>query len=1024
MKYFTRICLAIFGLFLLNSAQGQIPLFQGSPNRTIMDQRQPNGSFQLSGVIGHSEQNKPVMVADLSKEQVKKECNFFRGDSLNGFDFDAAYKQAEVEGDKMYQEFRVFMFRTQVTFVKKKYNIQALPYEIAMQEASKKNTPPSVLASACSNMDFENGDFSSWVGASGVNQNSNSFLFSMGTAYYGTNQNIYDCGDLQLISSAYGNDPAGGFPGKAPMGGNYSARLGGMYINLASCHVPNCPNGGWDGGTCDASHWNLYSGTPVPANGEYISQTFSVTASNALVAFDYAVVLNDGGHPNGQQPYFHVYATNSSGTVLNPTCTEYYVQAVNGSAPAGFTLSSLSNTYNTGSPYYYQGWKSNSMNLTPYIGQTITLYFVAAGCSQGGHSAWAYIDATCGPAQVITSNSTPCTGTNVTLTAPAVTGGSYSWTGPGIVGSTIGQSIKVNASGTYVVTVVPSQGAGCSYTLSIPVNFTANPTISVTAASSSICKGASTILNANATGATSYSWAPGGQTGPSISVSPNTTQVYTVTVSNANSCSSLSTVTVTVTAPPTITASSTQTGCSTATGTATANPSGGTPSYTYLWNNGQANQTATGLAIGIYTVTVTDSKGCSNVTTANVTGALAPTVTASGTPASCSAPNGTATANASGGTPGYSYAWSNGQNGQNATGLAPGSYNVTVTDAGGCSAMTTVNITGTSAPSVTTSSSPAGCSVANGTATANASGGTPNYNYLWSNGQNTQIATGLSSGTYTVIITDASGCTAFSTVTISNPQPMSLSVSGNDTICAGEHTTLTATVNGGTPTYTYAWVPGPYSSPTVVVNPNSSTAYSVVITDANGCSTSAQSFNVSVLPSANAAFDTASSGTLSALYSFTNQSSGGTSWLWNFGDASPTTTQQNPVHEFPGAGTYTVTQIVYNQSGCPDTIKKIIRIKEGMLIPNVFSPDGDGVNDVWFIPNSGVKDFHVQIFDRWGAKVFESTADEIRWDGRSSSGKPLTEGTYYYSLQAVLKTETGQKDYNTTGYVTLITNKK
>jgi gliding motility-associated-like protein len=101
----------------------------------------------------------------------------------------------------------------------------------------------------------------------------------------------------------------------------------------------------------------------------------------------------------------------------------------------------------------------------------------------------------------------------------------------------------------------------------------------------------------------------------------------------------------------------------------------------------------------------------------------------------------------------------------------------------------------------------------------------------------------------------------------------------------------------------------------------------------------------------------------------------------------------------------------------------MITINEGIIIPNVFTPDGDGVNDVWYIPNSGMKQFSVEIFDRWGTKVFETTADQIRWDGRSSSGKLLSDGTYFYVLKAYLKEGNGEKNYSTTGYVTLLTKK-
>jgi gliding motility-associated-like protein len=223
-------------------------------------------------------------------------------------------------------------------------------------------------------------------------------------------------------------------------------------------------------------------------------------------------------------------------------------------------------------------------------------------------------------------------------------------------------------------------------------------------------------------------------------------------------------------------------------------------------------------------------------------------------------------------------------------------------------------------------------------------------------------------------------------------------------------------------------VPGPKNGSAVSVNPTANTTYTVSVTDANGCTASAgQSCAVVVLPAPNANFDTSSGGYLSNMYSFTDSSGSNIiSWSWNFGDPNSTpntSTQQNPVHTFSGAGTYTVTEIVHNKFGCADTITKIVKVGEGILIPNVFTPDGDGANDVWYIPNSGMKEFHVEIYNRWGEKVWEATADEIRWDGRSSAGKQLSDGTYYYTLHAILKSGTAGKDYSTKGYVTILTHR-
>ncbi|MCX6311007.1 MAG: gliding motility-associated C-terminal domain-containing protein [Bacteroidetes bacterium] len=85
-------------------------------------------------------------------------------------------------------------------------------------------------------------------------------------------------------------------------------------------------------------------------------------------------------------------------------------------------------------------------------------------------------------------------------------------------------------------------------------------------------------------------------------------------------------------------------------------------------------------------------------------------------------------------------------------------------------------------------------------------------------------------------------------------------------------------------------------------------------------------------------------------------------------------------------------------------------------MPNVFSPNGDGTNDEFYIPNSGLKEFKIEIFDRWGVKIFESEAPAIHWDGHSTSGQKCSDGTYYYILHALTDT----RDYSTSGFLTLI----
>ncbi len=190
----------------------------------------------------------------------------------------------------------------------------------------------------------------------------------------------------------------------------------------------------------------------------------------------------------------------------------------------------------------------------------------------------------------------------------------------------------------------------------------------------------------------------------------------------------------------------------------------------------------------------------------------------------------------------------------------------------------------------------------------------------------------------------------------------------------------------------------------------------VTQTNSSGCASGPATCTVNVFPSPTAGFDTTSLNAYSTVWSFVDQSSGSNQWYWDFGDGS-TSTSQNPNHTYTSPGTYTVMQVVRNQYGCPDTIFYKVTVFEGIIIPNVFTPNGDGTNDAFYIANSGVKEFFVEIYNRWGLKVFEANASEIRWDGRSTAGVKVSDGTYYFILKAIL---TSGKDFSTHGFVEVL----
>lgn len=181
-----------------------------------------------------------------------------------------------------------------------------------------------------------------------------------------------------------------------------------------------------------------------------------------------------------------------------------------------------------------------------------------------------------------------------------------------------------------------------------------------------------------------------------------------------------------------------------------------------------------------------------------------------------------------------------------------------------------------------------------------------------------------------------------------------------------------------------------------------------------GCNSLPDSCLPAVLPVPVAYFSTdGNAGSFQDTYSFIDSSQNATSWLWEFGDGG-TSSEQNPTYQYTGEGTYLVILTVTNSAGCSDTASMVLDASEGIVIPNVFSPNGDGLNDAFFITASGLKEYALSIFNRWGQQVYESTVPGEKWDGKYN-GKPCEDGTYFFVLTA----KTNKKDYSTHGTVTV-----
>jgi len=562
-------------------------------------------------------------------------------------------------------------------------------------------------------------------------------------------------------------------------------------------------------------------------------------------------------------------------------------------------------------------------NNCPLLGSQTYSFCITVGGFTGTSAA---TNATCSSANG--SASVNITGGVLPLT--------YNWTpsggtGPAATGLT---------AGSYTCTVTDANG--CTQTYPVVVNTTPGGIASISSFANVTCNGASNgtatvTMGGTVTPPLTYVWSPSGGTSSTTTGRPPGT--YTVTVTDANGCTA--TATQVITQPPPLTVAPTFINVSCfggSTGTATATPAGGTGPYTYLWLPGAfSTPSISSLSIGTYTVTVTDSRGCTVTGTAAITQPPALSISSTPVSANCGLANGSATVAGSGGFAPYTWSWSNGQTGSSATGLLAGTYTVTITDLNLCTTSAPVTIGTIAGPTASiVSSANVACFGGNtGNATIGVIGGTPPFTYLWSNGQTTPTANNLVAGIYSVTATDAAGCVASTSITISQPTVLVANAVRTNPICFG-NTNGTATVSavGGTTPYSYVWTStGSPTTPTVTGL--GAGTYSVTITDANGCIQNASVTLVNpptlstAITSVNVTCNAACNGTATATVS------SGTppyTYLWNNPAAQTTATATGLC-----AGSFTVT--VADANGCPS--QGVASITQPTVLTNILSSSGN-----------------------------------------------------------------------------------
>ena len=426
-------------------------------------------------------------------------------------------------------------------------------------------------------------------------------------------------------------------------------------------------------------------------------------------------------------------------------------------------------------------------------------------------------------------------------------GGTAPYTYLWVPGGQTTSTVSSLCAGSYNVQIIDADG--CIFTQLVTVNEPAEivSNANTTQATCGQCDGEIVLAPTGGDGGPyTYSWAP------AVSVNETATGlcagIYTVTIRDGSGCQTIETIPISNINGPTVTASSTDATCDgDCDGTGTVTITGGTPPYTILWDDPltQTDPTATGLCAGSYNVTVTDDNGCQSVAQITIEdpdpiSLSLQLVTDATCPGAC---DGEATVIASGGTLPYTYNWvPTGGTGSTESGLCAGSYTVTVTDANGCTEQVTVVVNEPDPIVIDTNTLDASCNgLCDGEAYALATGGSGGFTYQWNDLGSTanDTVTGLCAGTYQVVVTDITGCTDSTTVTINEPDSISISITVEGASCAGDcDGSAIAVATGGNTPYTYQWN-DPSSTLNDTVSGLCAGIYSLVVTDSLGCTQTA-----------------------------------------------------------------------------------------------------------------------------------------------------------------------------------------
>jgi gliding motility-associated-like protein len=592
-------------------------------------------------------------------------------------------------------------------------------------------------------------------------------------------------------------------------------------------------------------------------------------------------------------------------------------------------------------------------------------------------------------------------GNDGTITASPLGGvGNYSliWQNE-IVTPTLGDL----SAGEYSVTLY--DGNGCMYQEvyaiddpeAISADFIVNPP-----SCSGILDGLVAVQGTGGHGPYTFYWPYNNSTGEILE--NLTSGDYTVIISDFNNCVDSASVTISPVLQLNIMPSVNSPDCfGENNGSISVSVSGGTPDYTYQWNDilNQTTSSISNLTSGPYSVLVEDANGCQGSLSIVINEPDPLNFTSEvNNPLCFGNSTGSATITPTGGTPNYIIDWEGTLSGFDPSNLIAGTYSFTITDDNNCEVEGAITLTTPAALEGDVETGNALCfATATGQANISANGGIAPYTYSWSqNSINSPSNENLSAGQQTCIVSDQNGCETTLAFMIGQPLALSTSIITTPASCGQNNGTASATTQGGTQPYQFIWdnqlVPDPTED-------NFSTGnYTVTIVDANGCQLE-QNFNISETQVSTNFEANPDEGLTPLQVEFINTSSGANSYTWDFGDGSAPliTSSSDPVyHMYTTEGLFNAVLYASYDGACEgidSTHIRAFQISAITKIPNVFSPNGDGYNESFRVLSVNLKTLQMNIFDRWGNMVWEIKNPNEEWTGNGQAS-----GVYFYTLKA------------------------